>query len=166
MRVSTSDEQSKPNILLALHNNFTDKPQFVNAGLHKITEILNDQTHAHDLQWSLTKGGDVLRLLTNVTQPSRKDETSAYQVEQWVQDKLLHALHDRFTSVLGIMSDVTQREQHDVGQQDLVQMSIFLARLLQFDLGLSGALAPDTKALSESMCDTLFQLIMVGTSPA
>ena len=108
----------------------------------------------------VSKAGDVLRLLTNVVEPMRKEGTSAHQVDQPVQDKLLRAIHDRLVVILRTLSTGQSSNQQNTAQA--IQAVVFLSRLLQFDLGLSGVWTPEMKNMSEPLCDILFRLALVG----
>lgn len=129
--------------------------------MHKIAEVLSDPTYASDLGQLVSRAGDILRFLTNVTEPMGKGETTP-SLESCIQDRLVHALQEKLSIILKIMLGAAFQEQDGVPHQALVRLAIFLARLLQFDLGLSEVWTQDMKNRSQALSSTLFQLALVS----
>lgn len=125
--------------------------------MYRISEVLNDTLHSRNLRLLVSTAGDILRLLTNVVDPLRKDGLLSHQLDPWVQDKLVHALHDELSAVL----ELTSQDQTDSDRSHSTQAVIFLARLLQFNLGFSGAWTEEMAGLGVSLCGLIFKLALV-----
>lgn len=130
--------------------------------MYRIAEILSDPTSGSDLGNMVSKAGDVLRLLTNVVEPLRRDGALTYHVDQGVQDRLIRAVHDKLVALLAFLSNDSVDGRPDPDQAGSVHTCVFLARVLQFDLGLSGAWTPEMKTLAEPLSGVLFQLALVS----
>ena len=130
--------------------------------MHSVTEVLNDV--ALDLAKLATKAGDILRSLTNVTQPTLVGEDGRppeYKLDVWVQDRLVHALHERFAAVLPMIKKAWSEGGDIETRRSLAEATVILARLLQFDLGLVDAWTLEMQKLCEPLCANIFQLILV-----
>ena len=101
-----------------------------------------------------------MRSLTNVTQPTLVGEDGRppeYKLDVWVQDRLVHALHERFAAIKKAWSEGGDIET----RRSLAETTVILARLLQFDLGLVDAWTLEMQKLCEPLCANIFQLILV-----
>jgi hypothetical protein len=133
-------------------------PQFVDIGARdlasRLTMILKDE-HEYD------KAGDVLQLLTSLVSSLRSRELNPPSVPTSVQDELVKEIHCVLTS---FADNVRSHDSTEPLQDALTERIIFVARILQFDLGLSEIWTPVTCSIASGLCTQLFHLIIVCLS--
>lgn len=105
--------------------------------------------------------GEILRLLANIVEPFRNDGNLP-ELIQSVQDEFVSALFAKFADVSEILSSCSEENLAQVNISEATNTAIFLARLLQFNLGFPGAWTNHTKALSSQLFPTLIRLILVS----
>lgn len=91
----------------------------------------------------------------------REEATLLPQLEPAVQDELIAVLCSKFDT---LESSLTTRDSEPgirAVMPQVFQSVIFLARLLQFDLGFHSAWTPKTKETSIKLVSTLFRLALV-----
>ena len=141
------------------------KLQFVNAGLQRIAEILKNNSPQLDpsaLQVRVANAGKVLRLLTNLVEPMRAAETTSSlpQIDASAQQELVATLYSILESIRSHLSGSAALGFPESYRQ-LATATIFLARVLQFDLGFPGVWIQWMKDHCDDLCQTLSQLIIV-----
>lgn len=138
--------------------------QFVNAGLKRITEIfrewdpLIDNVTHNDLKKCAS---EILRLLANIVAPFRKD-ASLPPIETPVQDTLFTVLCARIANMTAVMKNLIQRPW-EVEASRGTQAIIFMARVLQFYLGLPIVWSQQSKDPGDDLCRNLTRLALVRT---
>jgi mediator of RNA polymerase II transcription subunit 12 len=138
--------------------------QFINNGLRCITDLLNSVAvppRIEDLLQCIQRAEEILRVLAHLAEPLRSDPSKLPMIEPTIQDGCFNAICIRFKDVVTILS--MDQDTH-LGQGDhygFPQVVIFLARLLQFDLGLRGVWTNSVKSAGSSLASTLFGLAMV-----
>ncbi|PCH43895.1 hypothetical protein WOLCODRAFT_138657 [Wolfiporia cocos MD-104 SS10] len=133
--------------------------KFVNAGLQRIIEIFREPfatTDPKTMVQFVSDAGEVLRLLSKIVERFRSDG-SLPPLLQPIQDQFITALDFRFAEVVSGRTG----ELDDSQARELSHSAIFLARLLQFNLGFPGAWTSQTKAVSERLCKTLTELALI-----
>ena len=133
--------------------------QFVNAGLQRIVELFKepfDPTKADDVQTLVTSAGEVLRLLSKIVERFRENATLPV-IDPAVQDRFFSGLVGRIAQ----MKEAWHAGRSDDADNEASRCIIFLARLLQFNLGFPGAWTAQATELGTSLCKTLFDLLMV-----
>ncbi|KZT67178.1 hypothetical protein DAEQUDRAFT_673722 [Daedalea quercina L-15889] len=136
--------------------------KFVNAGLQRIVELFQEPfepTKADDVHAFVANTGEVLRLLSKIVERFRQNATLP-TLDPAAQDKFFSGLVGRFAQ----MEEAWATGRSDGAEDSLNQAShciIFLARLLQFDLGFPGAWTPQATELSSTLCGTLFDLVLL-----
>ena len=109
----------------------------------------------------VSKAGDILRLLTNVAEPMRKDAQTKCSLEAWVQGRAMQCLHDKLMALFELMDTEKAQTVGDAVLHDRLQAVVFLARVLQFILGFAGTWSQELTTSAESLCSVLFKLILV-----
>ncbi|OAX39947.1 hypothetical protein K503DRAFT_781763 [Rhizopogon vinicolor AM-OR11-026] len=100
------------------------------------------------------RAGEVLRVLSHVSEPLREEET-ALDLDIPTQERLAKTILESL-QLADVMFSKTI-EQFRI----LTQAVIFLARLLQFDLGFSGIWTTEFQETCEKMTPVLFDLVMI-----
>lgn len=133
--------------------------KFVNNGLRRLTTLLDDvkgeDVPIETIELFLKRAGEVLRLLASVIVPLREDPTKLPAVEAEVQDAFVSALLKKLACIERQMPDAEENGKLRL----LLQTLIFLARLLQFSLGLS---RPWSDGLKECGVDLLSCLVRLA----
>lgn len=101
------------------------------------------------------RAGEVLRVLSHVSEPLR-EEGIALDLDIPTQERLAKTMLELF-QLAGIM--FSKATEHSL--RILTQAVIFLARLLQFDLGFSGIWTTQFQETCEKVAPVLFDLVMV-----
>ena len=136
--------------------------QFVNAGLQRIIELFREPFNpasADDVQALVTTTGEVLRLLSKIVERFRESATLP-TLDPAVQDNFFSGLVDKFAQLKEAWSAGRSDDAGD-SENEASHCIIFLARLLQFDLGFPGAWTARATELGTTLCKTLFDLLMV-----
>lgn len=137
--------------------------QIINAGLRRIADILKqcDPHPQTDICNELVKkAGDIFRLLTNLVEPLQKanGRDNLPQLDSITQDTLLRSLYAKLKIILGLLTSGTP------DPAEIAKATIFVARVLHFDLGLAGVWAQDMKDLCSDLAQLLVDLIIVSPS--
>lgn len=136
--------------------------QFVNAGLQRIVELFRepfDPANANDAQALVANAGEVLRLLSKIVERFRESATLPI-IDATVQDNFFSGLVDRFAQMKEAWFAGPSDDTGDA-LNEASHCIIFLARLLQFNLGFPGAWTVRATELGTTLCKTLFDLLMV-----
>lgn len=114
-----------------------------------------------DLADHIERASQLLRVLTHVVESMREEATSLPQLESVVQDEVIDVLCAKFDTLESCMTS-GGTEPHTGAQTTRdFQNVIFLARLLQFDLGFQSAWTSKTREVSIQLVSTLFRLAIV-----
>lgn len=137
--------------------------QFVNAGLQRVTAILKRTTSGKngDLARIVGDAGEILRLLANIVEPFRNDG-GLPELAPTVQDEFASALFAKFADVSDILTSCNEENSNELNVSEATNTAIFLARLLQFNLGFPAAWTNHVKTLSSRLFPTLTRLILVS----
>ena len=99
--------------------------------------------------------GEVLRVLSHVSEPLREEGTGL-DLDMPTQERLAKTILELLQFVSVMFSKTTEQSLHI-----LTRAVIFLARLLQFDLGFSGIWTTQFRETCEKVAPVLFDLVMV-----
>ncbi|KZV96289.1 hypothetical protein EXIGLDRAFT_435689 [Exidia glandulosa HHB12029] len=130
--------------------------KFVNNGIRRLTLLL-EESAADDfppdiVEPYLRRAGEVLRLLAGVLAPLRDDPGKIPAIEAEVQDDFVRALHKK-------LSVVESKLSHVGDALDLaIQVVVFLARMLQFSLGLGRAWSDRLKDCGVELMDCIVRM--------
>ena len=134
--------------------------QFINNGFKSITDILN-QVPAPSTPESLLlradRAGEVLRVLSHVSEPLREEEVTL-DLDIPTQELLASTMLESLQLADVMFTKATDSER---SLPILTQTVVFLARLLQFDLGFSVVWTTQFRETCEKIAQVLFNLVMV-----
>ena len=136
--------------------------QFINNGLQCMSEMLRDATQRPaDLTDYIQRAGQLLRVLAHVAE-SLRETALLPQLESEVQDEFIDAICAQFDVIHSTL--VADGDQSDIATKASQSSDtvIFLARLLQYDLGFPGGWTAKTKGASNPLVSTLFRLALVS----
>ena len=142
--------------------------QFINNGLGFIADILNDvsvTSQTDSLSGCVRRAGEILRILTHLAQPLWAEASLLPLLEPATQDKFFNALCKKFGDIESILSTNETDSLDKSAHSTVTQAVIFLARLLQFNLGFRGAWTAEAKAASSELTSTIFKLAVVRIFP-
>jgi mediator of RNA polymerase II transcription subunit 12 len=132
--------------------------KFINNGFKSIVDILNQvpaPSTPESLLMRVDRAGEVLRVLSHVSEPLREEE-AALNLDIPTQERLAKTILESFQ-----LADVMFCKATEQPLRILTQAVIFLARLLQFDLGFSGIWTTQFRDTCEKVAPVLFGLVMV-----
>lgn len=109
----------------------------------------------------MERTGQLLRVLTHVIESMREEATVLPQLEPTVQDELIEVLCSKFDVLESSFTTSDTESEHKAVMPPGSQSVIFLARLLQFDLGFQSAWTSKTRETSNNLVATLFRLALV-----
>lgn len=134
--------------------------QFANGGLRRITRILSSpiSRSLSDINLIISKAGEVLRLLIKIVEPHRNASPLPLELDAPVQDGLIVTIKEILSAILADLT--SDRPAHD--PKKLAELSIFIARIIQFDIVFSGAWTQYLKRQCEELCDVIVQLALVS----
>ncbi|KAI5116750.1 hypothetical protein M0805_001608 [Coniferiporia weirii] len=140
--------------------------EFVNKGLQRIAEILDGvtDTRPEALTELPSKAGHFLNLLSTIMQPFRHNPSPLPPLEESVQDRFISSLFNKLTALEGAIRDQSQYKslkERGCTHVSLTDPVLFLARLLQFDLGFPGVWTQKTKDMGESIMDIVMRLALL-----
>ncbi|KAF8876501.1 hypothetical protein BD779DRAFT_1560397 [Infundibulicybe gibba] len=130
--------------------------KFVNHGLKCIAEVLQESMTYNAEQFR--RAGELLRVLIYLVEPLREDLASLPILDPSIQDEFFNALCIKFTGTEALSINL---EDNETDYCQITQGIIFLARLLQFDLGLQGAWTSKTKEASSGLSSSIFKLALL-----
>ncbi|KAG1745538.1 uncharacterized protein EDB91DRAFT_1236376 [Suillus paluster] len=132
--------------------------KFINNGFKSIVDILN-QAPAPSTPESLLvrvgRAGEVLRVLSHVSEPLR-EEGAGLDLDISTQERLAKTILELLQIAMVTFSKATGQSLHIV-----TEAVIFLARLLQFDLGFPGIWTTHFRETCEKMAPILFDLVVI-----
>lgn len=142
-----------------------DMSQFMDAGLRRILDVLKQHTQpqdAKDFVQIVSDAGEVLRLLISLVEPLRRDPTTSEAPDSATQEELAQVVHSQLSSISSTLAAYGKGESNGINI-DLVNKAVaFLARVVQFALGLRNAWTTQLKSLIDPFCATLVDLIIVS----
>lgn len=103
------------------------------------------------------RAGEVLRVLSHVSEPLREEGTGL-DLDVSTQERLAKIILESFQFANVMFSKTT-----DSSLRVITEAVIFLARLLQFDLGFPGIRTTHFRDTCEKMTPVLFDLVVVCT---
>ncbi|KAF9231909.1 hypothetical protein BU15DRAFT_55624 [Melanogaster broomeanus] len=135
--------------------------KFVNNGFKSLVEILTrapTSLSPDALAEHVDRAGEILRLLSYVTEPFRATG-SIFQLDSTLQERLGKAIYETLSAAesMFVTADASAPNQ-------LTQNVIFLARLLQFNLGFSGQWTAAFREQYETVSSVLFRLALTHAS--
>ncbi|KIJ67463.1 hypothetical protein HYDPIDRAFT_108239 [Hydnomerulius pinastri MD-312] len=135
--------------------------KFVNNGFKSLVEILGRPPTSPSpdaLAERVERAGEILRLLSHVTEPLRT-KGWVFHLDTAGQERLGKAICDMLSAVESMLASSAV----NVPSQ-LTQHTIFLARLLQFNMGFTGPWTAAFRGQYEMLSSVLFRLALVHSS--
>jgi mediator of RNA polymerase II transcription subunit 12, fungi type len=135
----------------------------VNTGFTCIANILKGvQTPltSQGVQEILDVASEQLRLLAHVVELARDDQTALPVVDQIAQDGFIDALSSKIQAFETLLAQPTL--ELGVPPDQATQGAVLMARLLQFNMAFRGVWTPKARSLSENLCNSVFNLALVG----
>lgn len=132
--------------------------KFINNGFKSIVDILNQApapTTPESLLARVGRASEVLRVLSHVSEPLREEGTGL-DLDVSTQERLAKTILESFQFANSSFSKAPDHSLHV-----LTEAVIFLARLLQFDLGFPGIWTTQFRATCEKMAPVLFDLVVI-----
>jgi hypothetical protein len=129
--------------------------QIVDVGAHELALRL---TQIHEVECDYDKAGDILQLLASMVSSLRSRNMKAPVIAPSAQDELFKAINFAFTS---FTDRILLRGGIQPIEDILTERIIFLARVLQFDLGLPEIWTPATCSIAPDLCTRLFHMVVV-----
>ncbi|KAG7090909.1 hypothetical protein E1B28_009986 [Marasmius oreades] len=132
--------------------------KFINNGMRRVTEVIGGMSFTSDsLKASLSRAGELLRVLSYVAEPLREDAAGLPAINSDVQDKFFPTLSSKWEELLNLMQVDSDKNY----QSSFPEAVVLLARLLQFDLALRGVWTEKVKETSLKLANTLFNLLQI-----
>lgn len=125
-----------------------------------MSEMLKDvpaTSQPADLLDCVKRLGQLLRVLVHLVESIRAEANALPQLEVNVQDEFIVALWSKLDAL-----ETAATASDGIQAPTISESIIFLARLLQFDLGLPGAWTAKAKDISGKMVLTVFKLTVVS----
>ncbi|KAG2121417.1 hypothetical protein BD769DRAFT_1629455 [Suillus cothurnatus] len=132
--------------------------KFINNGFKSIVDILNRSptpSTPESLLVRVGRAGEVLRVLSHVSEPLREEGT-VLDLDVSTQERLVKIILESFQFANAAFSKTT-----DQSLRVITEAVIFLARLLQFDLGFFGIRTTPFGETCEKMTPVLFDLVVI-----
>ncbi|KAG1807752.1 hypothetical protein EV424DRAFT_1543731 [Suillus variegatus] len=132
--------------------------KFINNGFRSIVDILNrapTPSTPESLLARVGRAGEVLRVLSHVSEPLREEGTGL-DLDVSTQERLAKIILESFQFANVMFSKTT-----DSSLRVITEAVIFLARLLQFDLGFPGIRTTHFRDTCEKMTPVLFDLVVI-----
>lgn len=133
--------------------------QFFNNGFKSIVEIFTRPPLPllrDALLDRVDRAGELLRVLSHVAEPLRT-QGAVLLLDPLVQERLSKVILETLTTTDMMISGITNTSQ------ELTRTAIFLARLLQFNLGFTGMWTPSCIEVHEGISLVLFRLLLVSS---
>jgi mediator of RNA polymerase II transcription subunit 12 len=111
------------------------------------------------MEW-VRRAGDLLRLLAHIANPFQEEHTPL-QLDPSVQDDFITATSNKFTDLESTLAVDGHGATPIQNSSLLAEASIFLGRLVQFDLGIPGAWTPKTRRVARELSMTIFRIALV-----
>ncbi|KAG1837915.1 hypothetical protein DFJ58DRAFT_862003 [Suillus subalutaceus] len=132
--------------------------KFINNGFKSIVDILNRApapSTPESLLARVGRAGEVLRVLSHVSEPLREEGTEL-DLDVSTQERLAKIVLESFQ-----FANTTFSKTTDHSLRVITEAVIFLARLLQFDLGFFGIRTTHFRETCERMMPVLFDLVVI-----
>jgi mediator of RNA polymerase II transcription subunit 12, fungi type len=130
--------------------------QLIQNGLQRISDIIQDVSLTSDHNFAMgwvDHAGQILRILAHFAEPLRHESSQLPQLDSDAQDKFIGNLYDKFKALEAMQSQDSSAR--------VAGLSIFLARVLQFDLAFIRAWTTKTIDTGVGLLTILFRLAMV-----
>ena len=137
----------------------------MNTGFTCIANILEGvktPLTSQGVQEVLDVASEQLRLLARVVELARDDQTALPVVDSVAQDCFIAALASKIQAFEAILARPTSKS--DVPSDQATQGAILMARLLQFNMAFRGVWTPKARSLSEDLCKSIFNLVLVSSN--
>ncbi|TDL22582.1 hypothetical protein BD410DRAFT_821184 [Rickenella mellea] len=136
--------------------------KFLNNGLRRIAEILDEcaSSDSPALTSMVRRAGEYLRLLSSIVKPFRDEPSTLPSLEATVQDALILAMAAKFEILETLLHGVLNGNSGST-VESLTGITIFLSRLLQFNLGFAGVWTPKTLELIDHLLNMVFRLALL-----
>jgi mediator of RNA polymerase II transcription subunit 12, fungi type len=137
--------------------------QFINNGLRCITDILTGciTAQTEDITECVRRAGEVLRVLSFVTEPLRQEASMLPPLESRIQEEFFTAICGKFKDIESLFSSDNGISSAGYDLTQITHAVIFLSRLLQFYLGFRGSWSPAQKTAASNLSLTIFRLATV-----
>jgi mediator of RNA polymerase II transcription subunit 12 len=99
-------------------------------------------------------------VLTLIAEPLRAEVSLLPPLECRIQEEFFEAISNKFKDIESLLVS-GEGDSMTRGRSEIAHTTIFLSRLLQFDLGFRGAWTPVTKSASANLSSTIFHLAVV-----
>ncbi|KAG1727617.1 hypothetical protein EDB19DRAFT_1897524 [Suillus lakei] len=132
--------------------------KFINNGFRSIVDILNQApapSTPESLLVRVSRAGEVLRVLSHVSEPLREEGTGL-DLDVSTQERLAKTILESLQ-----FANATFSKTADYSLRIITEAVIFLARLLQFDLGFPGIWTTHFRETCEKMAPVLFDLVLI-----
>ena len=95
-------------------------------------------------------------------QPFRSPSHALPSIEEDIQGKLITSLFEKLSALEAeLRKDATRDDGLYTPRNDMTEPVLFLARLLQFDLGFPGIWTQKTKEVGDKLLATVFRLALL-----
>ncbi|KAF9268799.1 hypothetical protein L218DRAFT_984144 [Marasmius fiardii PR-910] len=132
--------------------------KFINNGMRRVTEVISGMTFTNDsFKASLSRIGELLRVLSYVAEPLREDAAGLPAINPDIQDKFFPTLSSKWEELLGLMQADSDKDH----SSSFTEAVVVLARLLQFDLALRGVWTEKVRETSYKLAIVLFNLLQI-----
>ncbi|KAH7922771.1 hypothetical protein BV22DRAFT_1094076 [Leucogyrophana mollusca] len=144
--------------------------KFINNGFRCIIEIFSNApvpSTPDALLERVERAGEVVRVLSHVAAPLREETSNcSLELDLPTQERLIAVICDNF-GVAETMLSAHVESPHMTQKDTLLQLTqavVFLARLLQFELGFSGIWTENFRISCSALAPVLFRLILLHAS--
>ncbi|EGO25090.1 hypothetical protein SERLADRAFT_368519 [Serpula lacrymans var. lacrymans S7.9] len=139
--------------------------KFINNGFQYIIEVFSNipqPAQSAVLLDRVERAGEVVRVLSHVAEPLREAARFAHlQVDIPTQEMLVTVIYGMFNTVESLLTSAA--DDSETASQ-ATHTLVFLARLLQFDLGFAGMWTSKFREAASNLCTTLFRLVLLHAS--
>lgn len=136
--------------------------KFIDLGVNCISQNIGNVSpsslSANDEDFN--SAAEILHLLTRVLQPLRSRETLLPEIANDVQNEFIITFIDVFVKTADALEQPPPGDDSSTSSAQLEDWAVFLARLLQFNLGLPGAWTSAMKENALKLCQTTFRLVL------
>lgn len=136
----------------------------MNEGLSRIAKILEEETgiERSELIDLPTKAGHFLKLLATIMQPFRSPGDNLPSIEEGIQGRLIDAVFNKLSALETEMrKDAAENLGKLAAHSELTEPVLFLARLLQFDLGFPGIWTQRTREVGDKILNVVYKLAIL-----
>lgn len=132
--------------------------QFVNNGMESLVEVLARPSiplSLENLAERIDRAGEILRLLSHVMEPFRT-KGIFFQLDTNCQERLGKGICEALSAIESMFVSTNPE-----ASRRLTQSVLFVARLLQFNLGFGGTWSTAVREQYEMLSSALFRLALV-----